>query len=74
MDRIGETGWKVEYRIDNRALETVIRRMNSMVAVTIGPVSYTHLDVYKRQGKLCGNIGFNQTRIYVSWNLIRRRR
>ena len=36
MDRIGETGWKVEYRIDNRALETVIRRMNSMVAVTIG--------------------------------------
>lgn len=34
-DGIGANGWKIEYRIDNQAMETEIRRMNTMVALTI---------------------------------------
>ena len=41
---------EIKYGHDARtALEAGVNQLADTVRVTLGPVSYTHLDVYKRQ-------------------------
>ena len=46
----------MEERIGSLAAQIAAKKGIKFVMIA-GPVSYTHLDVYKRQAKTCGSVG-----------------
>ena len=44
---------------------TIMQLLNGLYLPTSGPVSYTHLDVYKRQALLCKR-GFESSQVWAS--------